>query len=184
MKLFLQRHIRRFIRNVKGVATVEFAIVGPVLVALLIFSVNGFDAYRGVRRASTAVDIVSDIASRKAAIDSTQRDALFVTAEALLDNYATGAIVEVIISSVEQDADDNYVVLWSVANDNATAHAGTLPTDLTDELPAIPTGESLIITELDFSFQPVFQDLWVGGITIDQFSIARPRTVAQIAYNP
>ncbi len=176
--------LQRFLKNVRGVATVEFAIIGPVLVALLIFSVNGFDAYRGLRKASSAVDAVSDIASRKQVIRPADRDDLFATAEALLDRYANGANVGVIITSVEQDADDNYVALWSVANGNASAHANFLPNDLAAELPAIPAGESIIVTELDFTFNPTFQDLWVGGITVDQFSIARPRLLAKIAYEP
>ncbi len=174
--------IRKFVRNIRGVATVEFAIIGPVLVALLIFSVNGFDAYRGLRRASVAVDTVSDLVSRKQVMNDAQRDALFVTAEALLDRYATGNTLGMTISSVEQDEDDNYVILWSVANDNATAHGEFLPAEVASELPAIPDGESVILTELDFSFRPTFQDLWVGAVDADQISISRPRLLAKIAY--
>lgn len=178
----ISRILSKFAENIRGVATVEFAIIGPVLVALLIFSVNGFDAYRGLRRASVAVDTVSDLVSRKQVMNDTGRDALFATTEALLDRYANGATVSVVISSVEQDEDDNFVAVWSVANDNGTAHGEFLPAELANELPAIPDGESIILTELDFSFRPTFQDLWVGAVNVDQFSIARPRLLAKIAY--
>ncbi len=180
----VKKLVSKFIKCARGVAVTEFAIIGPVLVALLVFSINGFDAYRGLRKASSTVDMVGDIATRKLEITAADRDSLFVTAEALLDQYADGVAVELIMTSVEQDEDDNYVVLWSFANDNATAHDAVLPAELIAELPQIPEGESLIVTELDFQFQPTLADLWVGSVNVDQFSISRPRMVAQIAYAP
>ena len=176
--------LEKFRQDQRGVALTEFALVGPVLVALLIFSVNGFDAYRGLRKASATVDMIGDLATRDVDFSSSDRDQYFAAAEAILDKYAVGNNVEMIISSVEQDADGNYIVLWSVANDNATAHGAALPADVENDLPGIPVGESIIVTELDFQFQPTFQDLWVGSIAVDQFSISRPRKVAQITYVP
>ncbi len=173
-----------FLNNVRGTATVEFAVIAPVLLALLIFSVNGFDAYRGVRRASNAVDIVADLTSRLQVLDAANRDAMFTTANALLDRYAVPGQVEVIISSIEQNADGDFVVLWSVANEAGLAHSGTLAEDFEIGLPPIPAGESIILAEVDAEFQPVFLDLWDGVVDADQFAIRRPRLISQIAYQP
>lgn len=176
--------LRTLAKNVRGAATVEFAIIAPVFVSLLVFSVNGFDAYRGVRRASNAVDIIADLTSRLQVLDAANRDAMFTTANALLDRYAVPGQVEVIISSIEQDADGDYQVLWSVANEDGLTHSGTLPNDFEISLPPIPVGESIILAELDAEFQPVFLDLWDGVVDADQFAIRRPRLISQIAYQP
>ena len=174
----------RFAKNTKGASVVEFAIVIPFIIALFIVSFNGFDAYRGLRKASTAVHVVSDVASRKPVIREEDRDDLFDAAIAILDRYADSAKVKIIISSVEQDEDGNYVALWSQANEEAAPHEEFLPVDVGNRLPDIPENESVILTEIEFSFSPVFPDLWAGKIVVDQLSIGRPRLIAKIAYEP
>ncbi len=166
-----------FLRDNRGVAALEFALVLPLLLALLLGGAGGFDLYRADRVTSNAANTVVDLAARQSSMDDLVRDALFATGRGLLGRYAGRNTFGVSITSINADSDGRLSVGWSEANAN-----GSVLTDgniASLELPEIPPNESVIFIRLENEYSPIFK----SGITFNRDYVQRPRFVAQIVYD-
>ncbi|MEP3525038.1 MAG: TadE/TadG family type IV pilus assembly protein [Hyphomicrobiales bacterium] len=63
-------------KDQRGIAAVEFALVVPIIVILLLGSIDAVFALTAKRKVSLATHSMADIAARETALDSTDRQAL------------------------------------------------------------------------------------------------------------
>ena len=167
--------IKKFIEDRSGLAAVEFGLIMPVLIALLLGSVTVFDFYRADRAISRATNAVVDLAARQTVFDDPTRDAMFASVQGLLGVYATGGSYSVSINSIA-NIGGTLEVSWSEVTGGASVLTDADLPSL--DLPSIPENESVIFLQVNNNYAPIFGE----GIDFSREATRRPRFVATIAY--
>ncbi len=171
--------LSRLIRCQRGVAAVEFALVLPVLIVLLL---GATELTRGLtydRKVTQAGYTVGDLVAQSDSVSASDVTDIYAAAEAIMQPYpATG--LNVVIASVVFDEDANASVAWSCTNGSgAWATGGTPPITIPDGLKLANT--SLIITVSSYSYRPTFDAVIPNTIEMGETFFLRPRLVESIS---
>jgi len=171
----LHARLRRFKRDTKGLAAVEFAILLPMMVILLFGSIEIVDLLQANTRTHNAASSLADVTSRDTEISNAEVNALWDALEVLMfpnnvDN------MRVCIASVR-------VVSASVATTEWTECRGLGATIATPQaLPAgmMQPGSSVIVTEATLPYASVLGMITDGEITLRHRAHRRSRLVDPI----
>ncbi len=178
----------RFRRDRAGVAAMQFAMIMPVLVFIYVGVVSSFLTARAVQQASNTATTLADLATRVIDMDDDNRDAFFITADALMDRWggasAYGVSITSLINPVEASPGDPEVDLsvhWSEATKSELVMEDT---DLVSfELPEIAEGESMILVVVSGTYdRPLAGFGLAEQVTIERYSVRRPRFVSVVDY--
>ncbi|MBD8876524.1 TadE/TadG family type IV pilus assembly protein [Roseibium polysiphoniae] len=171
-----------FWRDSSAAAAVEFAIVAPFLVVVLINAVSFFDGFRGDRVVSRTNTVVLDLLTREqGAIDDDDLDELIAIAEALAGKYVDNGFT-LVLTSVRNtwDSEENPDIdlRWSISNDSSAV----LTQDDIDAmtLPSMQEGDTAIISSLTTEYTPAIVGELSGEFTLSDYLIRRPRYVTEI----
>lgn len=116
-------HLRRamqLLRDRSGVAAVEFALILPLLLILLIGMAETTSALSFKRKLSQTAFSVTDLVSQSTALTSSDMTDLMVAADAIMEPFSSDGMT-VIVASITFDAKSKPTVDWSVNQ------AGTTP---------------------------------------------------------
>ncbi len=181
--------LQRFKRNTRGVAAMQFALIVPGLMLIFLGVVAAFDTARAARQATVAAVTLSDLSTRVLDMDDAQRDAIFVTGNALMSRWTASPAthsfsITSVINPVEASPSDPEVteaVIWSQTN----VPGNELETsDLAAyDLPPIAEGESMILVEVKGVYDPKFATMGLPtNVPIVRTSVRRPRFVTEVTY--
>jgi Flp pilus assembly protein TadG len=160
----------------RGVAAIEFAIVAPVLVVLLLSVVTYFTAARDDHQAKRAAFTVSDLITRQTSVDTAF---LALARQILIHTSPTSASEPALrVTSVSRPV-DAMTVDWSYATPPFAAMTSVAVPAA--RLPAIAVGESLIVVETDAAYAPAFPIAGLVLPRLQNLTSARPRLVGRIA---
>lgn len=181
-----------YIRDRKGIAAVEFALIAPVMLLLYIGSAETTNLLSADRKMTNSASTVADLIARAKYIDDAERDAVFESIDVIMQPFDTSGMT-VVVSSVMAVEDPNsgdlrYFVGWSdTANGNASAHPEckemSIPSGNQD---LVRDGESLIVSEVTYPYEPVAPiPRSAGGImqdvmTLEETFYLKPRRLSQI----
>ena len=182
------RSIGRLLRDPSGAAGVEFVLVAPLLLGLLLGGVTLFDMYRYAERTEATTYTVADILSREDLVDKQSLADLHATHLALLGGQAEKArtrMSSVVRKVTKKDKKGNpikieLVAQWTYDSDdvNECKPATDLPLDM---VPDIALNDSVVIVETN-SVKHLFTDK-LNGIqkgAFEEMAIVRPRYVNAI----
>ena len=181
--------LKRFVKDTGGTPVIEFALIAPVFLLIFLAGFTAFDATRGVRQISLASSTLSDLATRVLTMNDASRDAMFLSAEAILGKYALNADVSVTITSVVNvlgDDSDDLSVAWSVSK--VPGEALTINDFSGVALPTIVDGESVIYVTVAADYDPIiefFPGLDPGAfasVRVERTAVRRPRFVKEVLY--
>jgi Flp pilus assembly protein TadG len=177
--LRLRRHVAALHRNNSGLAAVEFAMIIPLMAALLV-GTNEFAAGVAVdRKVTLMARTLSDLTSQNTSVDDTKLTNFFNASGAIMAPYPStpveGTITELYINPSTLKAR----VQWSKG---AYVHAAGDIVDIPDALKV--GGTYLIFSEVKYKFVPSVA--WfinkVDGITLSDTSFTRPRQSLCVVY--
>lgn len=162
----------QFVRDRRGLAALEFALIAPMMVLVLFGSVELTEVLACNRRAENTAASVADVVSRDTVITNQEMDDLWAAASALMyPNSATP--LQVRVSSVQITNPTTSTVLWSDGhNGYAPRGAGSKMT-----LPAgmmIP-GTSVIVSETSYRYTPPIGVFLKLAIDLKHTEYRRPR---------
>ena len=166
----------QFGRDERGASAIEFALLAPVLLMVLVGTVTMFDLFRTAQSVEKATFTIGDILSRQTALSDAE---LSERMSMLRHTVASADDGGLRVSSftrkggkLEQD--------WSeVVGNAASVGSAPIPEDI---LPQIANGDSVILTE---SFVPHAAMVAAFGLDVVVFTgraVHRPRFVGTIAY--
>jgi len=176
--------IRQLFRARSGTAAVEFAIILPLLLTVLIGMVNLFDGQRASRLMTRVAVTVADLVTREDDIftddDFTEQQAI---AETILGSYAVGTSFNLAIASIVNPfgGAGTPVLQWSLSTDPAKR---ICQDDLENyEVPQIPVSDSVILVDVSGTFSPTL--LWRDWTTynLSEIQVRRPRVQDEIEYD-
>jgi len=142
--------LRRFGRDRKGLAALEFAIIAPMMVFLLFASVDLIDMLGANRRSQNVAASLADVIARDNAVSNAEIASLWSAINVLMyPNNSNG--LQIRISSVSITASGPQVV-WSEGHGGMTAYAPNTRVTLPPQMNQV--GSSVIMAEMIYPYAP------------------------------
>ncbi len=183
---------RRFIASTRGVAAVEFAMILPVLLIMLLATFdagNAIAAYMKVRSATYVLAAITNQYSTATPIQSTDMTAITGATSAVLAPYSSSPVV-VVISQLKISTGGNTTatVDWSATLNGTALTKGssvTLPAAIASETNTCGTYPCyLIFGQVSYTYTPLFGYFGKGGIAFSDSLYVTPRSSNCIPYVP
>ena len=180
---------RRFISATRGVAAIEFAILAPMLVLMLVetFDIgNAIAVYMKVRAATFALaSITNQYATGTTGIQSADMTAITGSTASILAPYSSTPTT-LKITQIKMTSATRARVSWSYAV-NGTAYAANsswtrLPTQLTSTNPCNSYPCYLVFAEVSYAYQPVLFSSIMNSLNMSDSIYVTPRSSACIQY--
>jgi Flp pilus assembly protein TadG len=185
--------IRRFLRNRRGLAAVEFALILPVMLMLFLGTVELSLALTARADVINLTSTTADLVAQETGITVADLQSVFAAANAILYPYAPNAAQITLTSVVYNTSNANPLmgtVAWSKRNGTGgiTHNPGanfTVPAGIfiapTAGNPNPPATQSVIVSEVTYTYSsPVTKFLPVSSIWQNIF-YSKPRRVPSIA---
>lgn len=173
-----RRMARQLKANIAGVAAVEFGLIAPLLLIMLIGTVEISRAISIDRRLGLATAMVGDLVAREEDMTAADLNAIYDIVEHVMEPYDVNdlklAVIPVQASSTNKT---NTRVYASSANRPAfngksnpsTCATYALTTGLVDE------GDSVIVVESSYDYRPLFGNDYISATTWTDKSVLSPR---------
>ncbi len=166
---------RRFAASTRGVAAIEFAMILPVLVLILLASFDGGRAIAIYLKVRAATFSLASITNQYATIGNSDATSILSAPGKVLAPYSSTPLTAK-ISQVTVDGSGNATINWSDALNGTARAVGSSIT--------IPTGVAtagnctcLILSEVSYAFTPIFGYFPGGTITLSDNLYVTPRSV-------
>lgn len=167
----LERILRGFRADTRGVSAVEFAMLLPLMVTLYL---GGVEVSQGIsidRKVTLTARTVADLVSQVASINNSDMNSVLQASSAVLSPYPVDK-AKVTVSLVKIDNNSKVTVEWSDSL-NGTARAKgsavTLPSAL------IVPNTSLVWGEVEYSYKPTVGYVVTGTMSLKDQIFMRPR---------
>jgi Flp pilus assembly protein TadG len=173
---------RRFIDGEQGVTAIEFALVLPVILLLLL---GCFEVPRFLlicqKIARTSAGVGDLVAQADEPLTTNQMADIFTAGKIMMQPSDVIANGRIYVSSINNPSGTGVTLTWQKNNAGAVAtlsKLGAQGTNPTAKLPAalVPgSNEEVLATEVFFSYQPIFSTLIYSGSQLYMISYTRPR---------
>lgn len=171
----LARHGSRFWRDACGVAASEFALIVPIMVLLLLGTVEVGSLLLISRKVTAATQTGADLAAQATALDDADIANLFDAMDAIIEPYDTGPASFVVESVIDNGGTTE--IDWIDVDGGAGGAAGD-DVDIPDGL--VLPGGSVIVVQVTYDYTPVFADLIFSAFTLSDVAYLRPRRTLQV----
>ncbi|HEX3937929.1 MAG TPA: TadE/TadG family type IV pilus assembly protein [Xanthobacteraceae bacterium] len=180
MSLFAARIARsaaRLRRDCRGVSVVEFAILLPVMMTLLLGSVEATQGIAADRKVELTAHTLADLSTQYTDINDVDMANILAAGSAILAPYPTTGLREV-VSEIAINSQGTGTVVWSDTLGGTALTVGTtvsIPSAL-----AVPN-TYLLLAQVQYSYNPGYGYVMTGSITLSDQSFMRPRESASVA---
>lgn len=185
----IKARLHRFRTETDGYATLEVAIMIPILFVLFGAAWVYFDVFRQQTVNQKANYAIGDMVSRETEVledeyfDNTFKLLGVLTRNSVLPDELTGlfpADLRITVVSYKE-ANDKFDVEWSVARGDYPALETQDLNNYTERLPTIANGAELILVETWEDYTPVFR-VGLAPLEIRTYSFTHPRYAPQVLY--
>jgi Flp pilus assembly protein TadG len=184
------RSLRRFRRDAKGLAALEFALVLPVMIAML-FGMGELSLAVFCRTSIAQVaSTVSDLVAQESTITAADLSNVYYAANTLLYPYypqLSTAKPTIRITSVIWDTATSSTTIGKVAWTCTQSGSGTLTpasraigNTVTFTQPLLASGGSVLMAEVAYSYASPTTQVLTGAILMKDSFYTKPRRVGQI----
>ena len=162
--------LHRFLKDRRGVAAIEFAMIAPVMVVMLTGIVEVSYLMMAERRVSGAAHATADLISQETDLTSAELSEIFVVASLIMDPFDNAGLTLGAVSVRYDDSTGDPAEDWTGSyNSGSVSSATTLATGLGS------AGESVIIVTASYTYTPVLSAILSGPYTLSETAITRPR---------
>ena len=163
----------------RGNVVVEFALALPVLLMMLLASAELGRFVLLNQKIDRVAITMSDLVARTETINETELDDIFNAAAHVAEPFDLGSSGRVIISSVTNAEGEGAKVAWQRSGGGSFTKASELGTegeaaDLSEDF-AVREGETAIVSEVFFDFEPFLSEIIVSPRVIYRRAHHRPR---------
>ncbi|NQV22544.1 MAG: pilus assembly protein [Rhodospirillales bacterium] len=157
----------------RGVAATELALTMPVLLILIYGVMELGNALLLDRKVTSAAQSAADLVAQSKEIATADINDVFEAMDRIIAPFASGSATYV-VSSVTMNPAGQVVIDWS----DARGGAAPVPGDAKNiPLGLVTEGDSVIVAEAAYDFQPVFGTTLISGFTISDVAYLKPRQV-------
>lgn len=192
MKRFRFPALRRFVKDERALAALEFALIAPMMLFLLFGAVeltNGLETAKRVENVSASL---SDVISRDNEVSDEDLEDLWAAIDPLMWPEPSAGLRARVTSITIEDS-DTATVVWSEAHNGMTARTQGAEIELPDAM--MIAGTSVVLAEVEYPYAPVLDFVFGpnglnhmlnpsaqthGAFTITKETIRRSRLVDPI----
>ena len=178
---------RRFIASTPGVAAIEFAMIMPVLVIILLATYDGGRAIAIYMKVRSATYTLAAITNQYTTIQSSDIQAIVGATSVVLAPYSSTPAV-VVISQIKIATGGKATVSWSYALNGTALTQGstaTIPAGLVASGNTCSTYPCyLILGQVSYAYTPLFGFFGRGGVNLADSLYVMPRSSACVLYPP
>lgn len=173
--------IRPLIRDDGGVASVEFALILPLLVVMYFGLAEATFALMAEKRASHLASTMADLIAQEPQTDAATLSDLMGAAPAIMRPFASDTSrLKMRISSLAADNDGDVAVAWSYASaGHAQREAGSAVAEMPSGL--LEAGEGVVLAEVSYEHRPAIGMVVNNTLTFNERFYLRPRKTNQVA---
>jgi Flp pilus assembly protein TadG len=177
----LKSTCRRFAAAKQGVAAVEFAMILPVLVVVLLATFDGGRAIAAYMKMRAATYALASITNQYATIASVDMTSILGATSVVMAPYTSGAPA-VVISQIKIDSTPTAKIEWSATQGGAARAAGSA---ISPPSAMVVKNSYLILAEVSYKYTPLFGFFGSSsGITFSDNLYVTPRSVSCVVYTP
>ncbi|WP_171946397.1 TadE/TadG family type IV pilus assembly protein [Hyphomicrobium sp. CS1GBMeth3] len=174
----LLRGVRRFRRDARGVAALEFGLIAPILILMLIGAVEITRAVSIDRRLTVVTNTVADLVAREEELTADDVTAIYDIAELMMSPYDAGPL-KISLIPVRSSMDNASITrVYPAAQHRPAFNGGALPARCQSYPLAagfLKEGTSLIVVEGSYQFTPLFGSFIMSGVEWKDTAYASPR---------
>lgn len=179
--------LRRFGRDARGVAAVEFALILPLLLLLYFGTVEASSLYVVDRRVATVSSTMADLVSREnGCIGEDTLSSYFAAATGIMEPYSTAGLTQV-VSLLNIDEDGVVKVVWSepfgaraAARDEGETTDTIATTTLAPQMNSLAREKGwLVAAEITYPYTPLY-GLVIKNINLSHTQFFLPRYQQEI----
>lgn len=166
--------LRRFRRDTRGAAAVEFALTLPILVTLQLGSVELVRAFEAQRRIAHVAAAMADVVSQGRTVSQAQLNDTYLAGQILVSPLPVSNL-GLRISSLTANASGKVGLDWSDNQNWTQAGAPSVPTGY------LAAGESAIVADVSYDYVSPIRYLLPNTIHFVRHAYIRPRLSSQVA---
>lgn len=169
--------LQRFIKDLRGVAAVEFALIAPVMLVMLIGTIELSNYMMAARRADAAAYTAADLISQETDITTSDLDEIFQASRLIMSPFNDTDLALGAASVRYDNSTGNPTEDWSGSyNGGSVNNAATLATGMGS------AGESVIIVTATYAYTPILGIILSGTYTLSETIITRPRYINYVGF--
>ncbi|MEZ5956832.1 MAG: TadE/TadG family type IV pilus assembly protein [Hyphomonadaceae bacterium] len=174
----LMQTLRRFARENKGVAALEFAIIAPLLmVPLLLGTVDLIDVMGANKRAQNAAASLADVVARDTEVSNAELAGIWRALDILMYPNDPGSM-EIRISSISIVNASTAQVVWSEGHGGMSARSAGSTVSLDSRM--MQVGTSIIMVESAYKYDAPLGFLFQNQVRMTHEAYRRSRLVDPI----
>lgn len=168
--------VRKFAKDRRGVAAIEFVLIAPVLVLLYCGIAELGQAFLADSRTGHVASAVGDLVAQTDTLTSTNVDDIFAIGATIMAPFPTSTL-QMRVTSVTADPTGKPLVDWSRGYGGYTV----LPAGSAVAVPvAMAAGDSLIMTQSQYQYTSVIQYILPHALTYTAAYYLRPRRSSRV----
>ncbi|MFO1242467.1 MAG: TadE/TadG family type IV pilus assembly protein [Rickettsiales bacterium] len=158
----------------------EFALCAPVLLILLLGSIEGSRFLLVNQKQEKIAFTVADVVAQSTDLTTAGMDQLLAATQDMMNPYTFGANGIVMVTSVTKNPGQNPIVNWRYTGGGTLAGSSSLIGNV-GSTATLPTGftlndrDNIIIAEVFYRFTPLFNSKLFGSRTLYKSAIYKPR---------
>jgi Flp pilus assembly protein TadG len=162
---------RKFGKDRRGVAAVEFALIAPVMVLMYCGLVELCQAMIAERKANHVASAIGDLVTQADTVSTTDLSDIFSIGNTIMSPFPTSTL-QMRLTSVTADVNGTPKVVWSRASGGLTALAVgqgvTMPLTLA-------AGDSMVMAESKYQYSSVLHYVLPNVLNYNESYYLRPR---------
>lgn len=172
----LTGRIAAFLRDLRGVSAVEFALIAPLMILTYAGLAETTMAMMAHHRASHAASVVGDLVAQSVRINTAELADIFEVSEAVMTPMPIEGLAIRVTSVVRED--DDVEVAWSRASGTSAHAEGDPMTGPFEDL--LEESGSLIVAEVSYTYSTPLGMALPEPLTFTETYYLRPRRAAQV----
>ena len=164
--------LRRLARDRRGVSAVEFALLAPVMITLLVCTAEMSEGVGADRKVSLVTAALANLTAQSTTLSSTQMTNILDASSSIISPYSA-SLLAMTVTCLNIDANKTVTVKWSVTR-GGTANTGTM----TIPSALAVANSQLIYSQVSYAFTPNLGGRITGTLTLSDKMYMSPRISA------
>lgn len=166
---------KRFSKDRRGVAAVEFALIAPTMILMYCGLTELSQAIIAERKASHVASAVGDLVAQTDTVSTGDLSDIFAIGATIMSPYPTSTLQER-VTSITANAAGTPKVIWSRGSGMSA-----LTTGATVTLPlTLAAGDSIVMSEVKYQYTSVMKTVMPSATNYSEVFYLRPRRSDQV----
>ena len=170
--------LARFMRDTRGIAAVEFAYVVPVILLMLVGTVEASRAVSMDRRLALVTSMIADLVAREEKMTAADVNAIYNIVSQTMSPFDSSSLKVSIIPVKASPNDAAMTRVYAGTTNRPSLHGASQPakcSSYTLSSGLTGKGASVVVVETSYEYKPVFLNYIFGTATWTDKAVAAPR---------